>query len=228
MRDKKLAIECNLCIPEPRNPYKWVMENVKTFLVNDLKINNERVIEFLSTNLKVHKYSLMCYAYNQTGYGRLEFLKEKWTQEYVTVPNYEEHNCLSMFAMKYPDFVSTLIPNLNKKLDLLNEAAKLVVKETKYLSLKTLDGEKLSWTFFKSTVRRKRQLNPVTNELYNISINETDLKDGKPTISLRHHETCFLPYLIHSLDAAVLRHFIREIYKKEKLMQSSPPIYGNK
>ena len=217
-RDKQLATKANLIEPNLYNPYQWAMDNVSDFLKSSLAdFSDVQVIEFITTNRKMHKYSLMCYSYNQTSFGRAEMYSEMWYNQFKVNPSFEQKSMLTAFACNYDDYINTLFPRLKTKLDILSKMLELVVKETNEVSIKTLDGEKLRWSFYRTKSKTRHRYDPVNNTSHSYRYKvSTANSEGSFEVDLSAHQIRFLPYLIHSIDAAVLRIFIKKMAEKHE------------
>ena len=79
------------------------------------------------------------------------------------------------------------------------------------ITIATLEGEYISWSFYKSKNVVRHKLNPSTMKSYSYKLN-TRTSDKK--LDIQAHKNKFLFYLIHSIDAAVLRIIIRNFAEK--------------
>jgi len=211
LRDKKMAKAANLINKEKNCPYTFVMKHFKQFAETHITCKTQSAIDFLSTDRKLHKYALMCFIYSQKHIGRMDDFYNRWLTEKNTFPTPMERKTLQEFALKYELFIETIFPNTIKKLQLLKEAVELVATESNSTSINTLEGEVISWSFFykKSIVRNK--FDPITRTS---SSYKTYMFDGTNKIDIKAHKHKFLSYLIHSIDAAVIRYFIRNFAEK--------------
>ena len=140
-----------------------------------------------------------------------------WYEKYGLFPTQKQRTALNKFATLYSVYIGTLIPNLNAKLNILNAAVLLVLKENKEVSIKTLDGEIIRWTFYETEEKTRHRYNPVDQKShsYKYTVIKTK-KDSSVDVDFHAHKVRFLPYLIHSIDASVLRIFIQRMYEKHK------------
>lgn len=211
LRDKKMAKSANLISPEKSCPYTFVMSYFEKFASNYMTNLDQTAIIFLKSSRKLHKYALMCYIYNQTHLGRIQDFKSVWIEEYKRYPTIEEIKTLNEFAVKYNDFIELIFPNTKKKLELLNKAVILAANTTGKTTIATLEGEILTWYFYKSTKLVPYKFNPSTMASKSNRLNAIQ---SNKTLDINAHTKKFLSYLIHSIDAAVLRYIIRKFTEK--------------
>jgi len=79
------------------------------------------------------------------------------------------------------------------------------------ITIATLEGEYISWSFYKSKNIVRHKFNPSTMTSYSYKLNAIT-SDKK--LDIQAHKNKFLSYLIHSIDAAVLRIIIRNFAEK--------------
>lgn len=214
LRDKNLAKVANLLVKSPSCPYTFVMSKFEYYYENSLVERAETVKQFLSSNRKIHKYALMCFTYNQTHSGRMVDFAERWLADVGRFPSESEKRALNEFALKYPSFIESVFPGTTKKLEILNEVVELVARETHFFTLRTLDGVVLTWTFYKHTEKKRASYDPVSRVCSSYSISMYERDECGPIVDLQMHKRKFLSYLIHSIDAAVLRFYIKEMRER--------------
>lgn len=212
LKSKEMAKACGLLNKSPSSPYDVLMAKCLGFLETHTDIENPKIIDFLTTNKKLHKYALMCFSYSQTYFGRMDDFQQHWVKTYKTYPTNSEREELNKFAVVYENFIEFVFPNTKRKLELLLEAVEVAVLETDEVNIRTLEGEKLDWTFYKYTVKKRAKFDPITRASKSYSVRVLNSKERK--IDLAAHKRKFLAYLVHSIDSAVLRFFIREMKEK--------------
>lgn len=228
------------------SPYDYIKGKVKEFFENHKKEfetkqikyeNNLDVLSFIENSRDLHKYAIMCFCYNQTTMGRIEDFTEEWVNEYRYNPNRRQKEFLNRFASFYVDFVEFVYPNTRRKLEILKEVVQITCKEAPKLSLRTLDGEVINWAFYE-TKTGKRKFYDVTDRKHkSYSI---DVLKKKPTINIEKYinktteentitefpedlvldsrgmKRRLLSYLIHSIDASILRRIIVKMKEEHK------------
>jgi hypothetical protein len=211
LRDKKMAESANLIQPIRSCPYTFVMGHFKEFCESNMEYKSDKAVDFLSKSRKLHKYALMCFTYSQTHIGRRQDFIHRWIEETHSYPNKNEIQTLTEFAVKYNDFIEQIFPRTLKKLSLLQEAVELMCNECNSTSIRTLEGEVITWSFYKKRTAIRHRFDPILKE----SSSYSTVMLGSPKIlDYRAHKTKFLSYLIHSIDAAVLRFYIRKFEEK--------------
>lgn len=214
LKSEKMAQACGLLGNSNTSPYDVLMDHCGKFLKKHTEIKSPKVVNFLTTNKKLHKYAMMCFSYSQTHFGRMDDFQERWIKTYGTHPTSSEREELNQFALSYDSFVEFVFPKTKRKLELLLEAVKVAVQETDEVNIRTLEGEKIDWTFYRYVVKKRAKFDPIARTTQNYSVRVRDTADFK--IDLVAHKRKFLAYLVHSIDSAVLRFFIREMKEKHK------------
>lgn len=201
--------------------------------------DNHDVIEFICNSRNLHKYAIMCFCYNQTATGRMEDFAEEWINELGYLPNGRQRKALNSFATCYPDFVEFVYPNTQRKLNILKDVIEIVCQEAPKISIRTLDGEVINWAFY-ATKTQKRKYYDVVDKKHK-SYHADVLKERKKTNSPNDNKEDvikistddsdfpenlqldssgmkrrFLSYLIHSIDASILRRIINKMKKEHK------------
>jgi hypothetical protein len=80
--NKPLASVCNLIGGIFKCPYTHCMENFLQFYETNFSNKNADFEKCISSDRKLHKYTLMCYIYGQGPSGRIEDFKERWIEVY--------------------------------------------------------------------------------------------------------------------------------------------------
>jgi hypothetical protein len=196
-------------------PYDYALSQFEEFYIKNIKDKNSKVLEFCTLNKKLHKYALMCYSYNQKSYGRTIDFVNLWVSKFETKPVKEEWLCLQEISFKYTDFINELFPGINSQFEILDEIVKLVVSNSGYLKIRTIDGAVVTWRFYKKKRYVRKSFNPhnLTPESYALHTGEID-NEGRPRIDERQYVVKFRSYLIHSIDAGVMRLIVKNMYTK--------------
>lgn len=214
-KNVELGRRTNLILSEidQLGPYDHAKENFEEFYEKNIETKNNKVLEFVKSNKKLHKYALMCYAYNQTVYGRTNSFVEFWVKKFDTRPVSEEWYCLQEISSKYTDFINELFPGMDRQFVILDEIVQLVVANSGYLKIRTIDGAVVTWRFYKSDRFVRKSFNPhtMTPESYALHSSVVD-KEGCPVIDESKFTLKFRSYLIHSIDAGVMRLIIKDMY----------------
>lgn len=213
LRDKKMATAANLITKEKSCPYTFVMNHFENFANNYITHKAEKACEFLSSNRKLHKYALICFTYNQTHIGRIHDFYDRWFEELNCFPSEEERNTLNEFSTKYEQFIEQIFPNSIKKLQLLEKAMELVLNECNFTPIGTIEGDIITWSIYKSKKIVRAKFDPVSRST---STYRLYTYESKRTPDVRTHRRNFLSYLIHSIDAAVIRFYIRKMKEDHK------------
>lgn len=221
LKNKKLAEAANIinCTSIPKCPYTHCMNKFEEFYKLKFKHKNVAVLVFCSTNRNLHKYALMCYSYAQTKVGRTYAFIDLWYDVHGVEPSKEEMEVLQEFASVYTDFIDYMFKDMNKQLEVLKRIVKFVANETSKISIRTLEGEVIEWRFYKYTSKKRKVYDPLTLVPKNYSINileKEKTKSGSYSMKtdLSTHTRKFLSFFIHSIDAAIMRHFISQMYEK--------------
>lgn len=217
-RNQHLCKYTNLSNHEkPLSPYTHAMSEYKTFYDDHINCKNDKVLQLMVTSKKLHKYALMCYSYNQRSYGRVQDFVERWQDIYGKKPTTCEWKSINEVARKYEDFINHLYPGLDTKIKLLNNIVELVARNAKGVKIRTIEGEIIEWVFYKTKRHIRKSFNPHTlvPESYALYTPVTD-REGELVVDIKQFKTKFLSYLIHSMDAAVMRRLIRIMYKVYK------------
>jgi len=237
LRNKKLA-EVSGLIPDSNGlthsegPYIYCLKNFKTFYDSEFESKNERVFHLFNTDKKVHKYAMMCFCYSQTHIGRMDDFVKRFTEFYDQAPTEEERATLFEFALKYLSFQDYLFPGLKSQMQLLKDLVEISAKEKGEVSVRTLEGEVLTWSFYAYTSQTRTTIDPFTKKpkkfkLKRFLLEDSEQKSAKEAygtevlesvrrkkIDINSFKKNFLVYLIHSIDAAVMRYFIRVMFEK--------------
>jgi hypothetical protein len=209
-QNKQLLEQCHVLKCENAvGPYKYGMLHFKDYYDKTIEPKNDKVLAMFTSDKKIHKYSMMCYSYNQTTFGRLEEFKKHFFDIYKKSPNSLEFDCLISISKNYPNFMDEIFPGLNSQIQILNKIIKLVALNNERVCTKTIDGELICWQHFKQKgeVRKKFNLRDMTAKQYFTHSNVTD-RNGKFKSDAQKHQTRFLAYLVHSIDANLMRKFM--------------------
>ena len=182
-KNKKLADVANIISQKNTCPYTHCLKNFKNFYQNHMKSRSPRFLKLATTDRKLHKYALMCFCYNQTHMGRIDDFKTRWFDKYKEWPKGEDFKCLQEFATNYPKFLNTLFPNIVRQFQLLEEMVSLLIKESSTVSIKTLEGEILQWSFYKTETQIRSAFNPTTSQFYNYANTYIVTKKAKELVS---------------------------------------------
>lgn len=129
-------------------PYDYALSKIEEFYEINIISKNNKVLEFIKSNKKLHKYALMCYAYNQTTHGRTQDFTDLWVAKFNTKPVSEEWLCLNeISSTKYTQFIDQLFPGINSQFKILDK-------------IRTVDGAVITWKFFKTKRSIRKSFNP--------------------------------------------------------------------
>lgn len=200
--DEILAEETNLILKsEPKDVNNYIMNKSGEWFQN--KISNES-LEFIKYNRNIHKYLFMCFIYNESNYGRM-----KRVRDYI-----QDDKDVLFISSNYPSFINSIFPNVYKKKELINNIIRFYLeKSDKNIELETIDGCFISWSIFNKNnfINAKiKYLDPITNQHLSVAhkvYNSDDIKIQKIILGL-------LPNLIHSIDGAIMRLIINDVYNE--------------
>lgn len=223
LKNRQLGEQCNLLSRKLVSPYEYCMSKFSEFYHSTIngkemfpsEYKNDVILKFFCTDKKVHKYALMCFSYSQKQFGRMIDFSKRFKELKTLNPNEAEYKTLQRFANVYEDFMDFCFKDLNKQIRLLEKIVMFVLNETRKTGIITLEGDKLEWSFHKSSRRIRKYLDLKTLKArpYSVQVPLIDLND-LPLIDKRRHVNCFLSYLIHSIDASVMRLIMEEMYRK--------------
>lgn len=216
LRNKKLAQKSNIISRQKSCPYTYCMSKFEEFYNMHMTKRDVDALDFLSTNRKLHKYAKMCYTYSQSSTGRREDFLERWSSEQKTTLKESTKDVLFEFANKYDQFIEFVYPGINKQIKTLLKLVKLAVKETGDMTLRNMNGEILRWRRFKHVSIVRSCCHPISKAIQKYRVETTEIVKDKEVDDVKDHQRKFLSYFIHSIDAAVMHHFILEMRKKEK------------
>ena len=198
MGDKNLAINSNLISRTPQDPPKKLMAESNNYFKNLIKPES---LKTLVDNRKLMKYLLMCFTYNETFIGRLTRIKS-YSIDYKDAV---------IIAREFPNFIETVFPNIYKKRTKLNEIIKYFIKHCRKIQYYTLDGSRVSWEIFTVTKKstKDKYVHPISGGYidYRRYIAETEKLDQSKMVR------GFIPGFIHSIDAAIMRKILIEVYE---------------
>jgi hypothetical protein len=207
--NKELALESNLLGGKPRDVPTFLSSktgeffNLKIWGTNDHKL----VIKDFESNRNLHKYAFMCFCYNQTNYGRIE----EWLKIYGKDITSAQKEIIYEFSSSYEEFLDFCFKGLIDQRNKLNLINMEVLEQFKNVIIKTLDGSILQWQIFKTDNKVRKFKDPM-NQKKNISYRNSILHVN--SFNFRKMQTSFLPGLIHSIDASVMREIILRMIQK--------------
>lgn len=218
--NKSIASTCNLISKDFQCPYSYCMKRFEDFYTDRFENKDVHFEKFIFGNRKIHKYALMCWIYGQGYSGRVEDLEERWISTYKSTPSSEVKKSIEEFALTYENFLDFLFPNLIDQLDLIKTMVQVVAEESSSMKFRTLEGELIEYTFFKTKQRPRSGYDPITKKFLSYSTNvimtdEKSLNVGvKKLIDIEAHKRKFLSYLIHSIDGGLMRRFLRIMHER--------------
>ena len=217
-RNRKLAEKCNLLNGPFCCIYTFLLEKSVPFLLENIsQINREsKVFKLLTTNRKAQKYALMCFFYNEQHLGRTRRWAELYEEVYLTTVPSEDFEIISQFSVLYPKFMDYVFPKLMRQLEILNEAALIVVKQQLPVKINTLDNCIIAWDFDHSKQIKKNYFNPIsgTHDQYKINVKVKSPTNKSTRSRNSRHRLSFRPNLIHSIDASMMRIFLCKFYEQ--------------
>lgn len=226
-RNKKIASVSNITNKEFHCPYTYCMNNFKEFYDSNMQNKNDKFLQFTINSRKLHKYALMCFCYGQTYTGRFDDFKARYISETGEIPTPEIIACLQEFSQQYSAFIDFLFPNLIKQVNILDKMIDIAVEEMSSIRIRTLEGEIIDYNFYKHRVHARGNYDPVTKSFSKYksrSFSTTFEKNVDSEIQTEKsrrlisdtvaHKRKFLSYLIHSIDAAIMRRFIRVLKER--------------
>lgn len=198
--DKQLSKEANIDSDLKGDPASKLMNESKNFF-KGITPETEKV---MTTNREIHKFLLMCFLYNQGRNGRRNRCKD-----YIT--NINDCNIISL---NYSDLIDKVFGNLSKKRDKINNIIEYFIENSKSnIVIDTLDESRLNWIVYtkvKKKFSKKKYLSPITNKYKSFDSKKIELNDIEKKECVR----TFLPGIIHSLDASIMRMIIKEVFKE--------------
>jgi hypothetical protein len=238
-RNKSLAEQCNLLTSDTQDVYTFTNQAVRNFILGKEisyvskesstfegqtqqikksfivdEVNGTKFLKFFN-NRKATKYALMCYCYNQTHQGRTAKWKELWFEQFQELLDLVNFRILNYFSVHYEQFLETVFPKLVQQRNALNSILKRGLQGGAGVKIKTLDGCVLEWEYYQSTSVKRSYYNPLTRSHHSYRVHKVQMcPKNKPKTDLQQHLTGFMPHLIHSIDAAVMRHIINRMYER--------------
>ena len=215
-RNAELAAKTNVhYVGDTTPPYELAKLKFRSFYEKHMKLEDNKILDLFQNDLSLHKYAMMCFSYNQKQFGRTNDFVLRWVKKFGQQPNSFEWGVLNEISNKYPMFIDSLFPGINQQIVLLNEILRIVVSDSNSLRIRTLDGGIIEWKIFKQKKTTRKSYNPHTQASENYRLNVIDMgEDNTPIIDVRQLEVKFLSYLVHSLDAGVMRQIICLMYEK--------------
>lgn len=215
-KNKALAKQCYIIENEDCvGAYTFAQNNFKSFFEREIKCKNSYVLDLFVNDRKIHKYALMCYSYKQTSFGRSQDFTERWKQVYGVDPSKEEWRSLNEVSIKYPVFVDSLFSGLNSQILVLDKILTLVAHNSGSVRIRSIDGDIIEWSFYDTEVNVRKALNPVkmNTESYKFHTLKLD-EHSNPVIDLKQFRVKFLSYVVHSVDASVMRRLVNLMYRE--------------
>jgi len=204
LRDETMAEISNALGGERSSPYDYIRNSFPAYYEKNAEkfTFNKKAYDFVCNSEKLTKYAIMCFAYGQQPFGRFKDFSKRWNQEIGYMPNSAEQKFLNEFASSYTHFVDFVFPNSVKKLNLLNEIMTIMAKDASQHEIKTLTGEVLRWSFFKSASTTRRFYDVANSSYCSYKLN---VVNKNCEIDYRGMKRRFLSYFIHSIDSSILR-----------------------
>jgi hypothetical protein len=215
----KLGKITNVISSEKSNkgPYDYALSEFENYYNKNIVSKNLKVFNFVKSNRKLHKYALMCYSYNQTSYGRTQDFVDLWVTKFGVKPVKEEWLCLRDISDKYTDFINELFPGINSQFEVLDKIVRLVVDNAGYLKIRTIDGAVITWRFYQKKREPRKAFNPHTMLPESYALHSGVLDDeGLPVIDEQQYLVKFRSYLIHSIDAGVMRLIVKNMFESHE------------
>ena len=216
--NRALAEKCNLLGGPFSCIYSFLLEKAKVFIVENIsEVDIEsNAYKLLTQERKAAKYAIMCFFYNQQHLGRTERWKLQYEEIFGISVTPSDYALLTKFSVAYPKFMEYVFPKLTKQLALLNEALFLVIGQGLPVKINTLDNCIISWYFDHTEEMKKNYFNPVSGSHDQYKLRVKVKGETKNSIRSRKskHKRSFLPNLIHSIDASIMRMFIYRFYKQ--------------
>jgi hypothetical protein len=120
----------------------------------------------------------------------------------------KEKSCPYTFVMNhFENFANNYITHKAEK------AMELVLNECNFTPIGTIEGDIITWSIYKSKKIVRAKFDPVSRST---STYRLYTYESKRTPDVRTHRRNFLSYLIHSIDAAVIRFYIRKMKEDHK------------
>lgn len=206
LKNKKLAELSNLLKKEESHDIpRYLASKTKCFF-DKINIKNEKLLKKFESNRNMHKKAFMTFCYNQEHYNR----KKDWINSMTYEANEQDYHDLQLFSMKYENFLNEIFPKLIAQKKLLNELCKVLIKNYKNIIIKTLDESVIQWQIFKTKKSNIKFKSHFLKKFIPHKVKK--LETGN--IDIKKMETSFIPGLIHSIDASIMRFLILKIYYK--------------
>ena len=194
-------------------PYNYAKDSFEDFYNSKIEEKNDKLLHMMSNDKKIHKYALMCYSYNQTTFGRTDDFCNRWLEYYGVSPTSTEWKSISEVSRKYTDFIEEMFPGLNSQKQILDEIIQIVAKNSGSLRIKTLDGSIIEWTYYKTKTETRKAINPVLQTSDSYKLHSLRYENGQLVVDHKQYLVKFLSYLIHSLDASIMRILVVRMFE---------------
>jgi hypothetical protein len=195
---EKLAEISNLSSKTDNDAPSIVMKNAGVWFKNKITEESNKI---LSESRSLQKSLLMCYCYNSTTYGRIKGL-----EEFI-----ENKDDCKIIAKYYPEFIDSTLDGLSMKKDKLNNIIKYYLKNSQSsIVIDTIDGCMLNWIIFKTIQgsKKKKFKSVITGEHFSYDVKKTD----HSYVCVNEMLRSFLASYIHSMDGALMRLIIIDVY----------------
>ncbi len=211
LKEKSLAKQCNVLSEKGNDVPLYLSSKTYDFFISkgwnsfdELNLAKE----FLE-NRKLHKYSLMCFCFNQLSFGRWE----QWFNNSNIELNKSQRKCIMNFSQSYEEFLEICFPDIIKKRDAVNSIFREILMDTNECHIKTLDNSTLKWKIFskKSEIKKFKSVYSIKNQRISF---RNGMIDNFNELDNNKMIRSFLPGLIHSVDAAIMRIIINKLYEK--------------
>lgn len=206
--DRELAKDSNIFEKSSIDPPTKLMIKSKEYFKNLIKEGN---LKILSTTRDIHKFLMMCLNYNQTFYGR-----KKKVLEYI-----KDYDDAETIAKIYEEYVDSVYSNLSKKKEIFNNIVRYYLNNSggykKPIIIDTIDASRVEWNIFpkkkknKSNTKKKFK-SPLTDEFKSYHFEEFETTETQKQKIL----TGILPSFIHSIDGAIMRLIIVDVYENNQ------------
>jgi len=217
--NKILAAKCHLLDGSFCCIYTFLLDKSKSFMKEHMNMNIDEesfAYKLLTEDRKAQKYAIMCFFYNQQHLGRTKRWVDQYEDKFGISVTPDDYELLSRFSVKYPQFMEYVFPKITRQLDLLNEALFLVIDQGLPVKINTLDKSIISWDFYHTEELKKNYFNPVSgkHDQYKLRVRVKGQTKTSTRTRKSKHKRSFLPNLIHSIDASIMRMFIYRFYER--------------
>jgi len=208
-----MAFFSNLRLHRPdQGIYKLLAKACVKFLMDlnakrESPLNLGPVIKFILAEKAFIKYAFMCFLYNQKAESRFRAWLKLFKKKGIFL-EVEAYNFLFGFSLSFVNFLDQTFPGLKDSITVLKGINALAITNLGCSKIKTLDGNVLEWRYFKTEEKSGAVFNPVSSAW--VPIKHYHLTNSLDPKKL---ELSFLPNLIHSVDAFIVRRLCLEVFK---------------